>query len=317
MSSSCVPPKSSCVVHNPDPDGPEDDRGNDTDSECGSLCTCSSGSMTSIATSVSTSNPHHSRRLAGSSASLSQSLPHQHRPSSGNASETNGNPYFVVFVPPALVPGRRRNCGNCPCFGTLGKVLRAYILTACEFCPWVAGFVLIYYAFYWWGIGPGFTAFLFMMGSHALLRFLKARGEPDCTLRRLQESRNAEEENDDDNDGNNNDEGSSEEPPEEVVNESPPSYESAVGKPPPYDLFHHLTPTQPRSSPTQEVKKQNINNNILTVPTDYPLRKEPRDSIDLAEEDDDVFLPSYQDALRLSFRSEKESPPSPDNREES
>lgn len=58
--------------------------------------------------------------------------------------------------------------------------LRVVLRTTCEFFPWVAGFVAIYYTFYWWGLGSGFSAFLFMMGTHALIRFIRARSSSEC-----------------------------------------------------------------------------------------------------------------------------------------
>lgn len=343
MSSSCVPTKSSCVMHDPDPGSHAlNDHGSDTDSECGSLCTCTSSSMSSIATSVANCNHPNGRcsRLAGSSVSLSQPQTQQQSatgggtlPTStgatngatGQATNANGNPYFVVFVPPTMLPGRDEDCGNYRGQSAVQTALKAYFITACEFCPWVAGFILIYYAFYWWGIGPGFSAFLFTMGSHALIRFLRARGEWGCGITRLsrvpqtnssnaeEENENEEEEHEEGEEGNN-EERSGDAPPTIMVHENPPSYELAVVKPPPYDLYHHLTPTQPRSQ-IQQKCKENLRDSFLKVP-EFLGQDTQSNASDC---DDDLFLPSYQDAIRLSFRSEKEEedkePPTTDGDE--
>lgn len=177
MSSSCVPPKN-CVVHDPDPGSHDND---DSRSECGSLCTCTSSSMTSIATSVS-------RDPRGSSVSLASpavsSAPNG-TPASPQAQETSDNPFIVVFVPSQMLSGRH-GCGTCgTCYGeaAMKTALRVILRTACEFCPWVAGFVIIYYTFYWWGLGSGFSAFLIMMGTHALIRFIRARSSSKCLFK--------------------------------------------------------------------------------------------------------------------------------------
>lgn len=90
---------------------------------------------------------------------------------------------------------------------------------------------------------------------------------------------------------------------EKLANEKPPSYEAAVVKPPPYDLQYHLTPTQPRSqSLPYEPEKQYVGKMFLTVPH-LLVEGTTEDTLD---DKDDVFLPSYQDAIRLSFRSDKD-----------
>lgn len=177
MSSSCVPPKN-CVVHDPDPGSHDND---DSRSECGSLCTCTSSSMTSIATSVS-------RDPRGSSASLDNpavSSAPSGTSATPQAQETSDNPFIVVFVPSQMLSGRQ-GCGTCgTCYGeaAMKTALRVILRTSCEFCPWVAGFVIIYYTFYWWGLGSGFSAFLLMMGTHALIRFIRARSSSKCLLK--------------------------------------------------------------------------------------------------------------------------------------
>ncbi|XP_042863511.1 uncharacterized protein LOC122247884 isoform X2 [Penaeus japonicus] len=304
MSSSCVPPKN-CVVHDPDPGSHSHDN-DDSRSECGSLCTCTSSSMTSIATSVS-------RDPRGSSISLANPAAASPAPNSTSASaqtqETSENPFIVVFVPPQMLSSRR-GCGTCgTCYGetAMKTALRVVLRTTCEFFPWVAGFVAIYYTFYWWGLGSGFSAFLFMMGTHALIRFIRARSSSEClskcSRRDVADAPNAEEgENGEEESGQEEQREEPERPPD-IALESPPSYEAAVVKPPPYDLYHHLTPTQPRSAlqapPITEKKLQK--SQFLGLPN---LHQPPGITDD---EDDDVFLPSYQEAVRLSLRSEKKS----------
>lgn len=58
--------------------------------------------------------------------------------------------------------------------------LRHFLLTMSEFFPWLAGFVIIYYSYCWWGMGFGFSAFLFMIGAHAIIRLVKTRGVLSC-----------------------------------------------------------------------------------------------------------------------------------------
>ena len=53
-------------------------------------------------------------------------------------------------------------------------------MTFSEFFPWVAGFIIIYYSYSWWGMASGFSAFLFMIGAHAFLRLVKTRGVLAC-----------------------------------------------------------------------------------------------------------------------------------------
>lgn len=62
----------------------------------------------------------------------------------------------------------------------LASSLRHFLLTMSEFFPWVAGFVVIYYSYCWWGMGSGFSAFLFMIGAHAVIRLIKTRGVLSC-----------------------------------------------------------------------------------------------------------------------------------------
>ncbi|XP_068228208.1 uncharacterized protein [Palaemon carinicauda] len=345
MSSSCVPPKGAMVSSDPNPGATnEHNHGGDTDSECGSFCTCTTNSsMTSLATSVTNSqsnDDHDSRR--DSSVSAAEPLPEedeegeeestsaqrQGRPqrqqtvataiptpptgtatavATGQATGANGSSYFVVFVPPAVLPGQNtNNCGNCQGQPDVNLAMKTSFLTALEFCPWVAGIVFIYYAFYLWGIGPGFSAFLFVMGTHALIRFLRTKGPTECGLFKL----NRVDENNPPPEMTENEEAAPEvtveaenaNAPEEIVNENPPSYEVAVVKPPPYDLYHHLTPTQPRCQIQPDYEyRPSIDDNFLSVPQ-LVTKKEPSQ----VDEDDDVFLPSYQDAIRLSICSGKD-----------
>lgn len=183
MSSSCVPPKGGCTVHSsytfdPDPCRTDDPDGDDSSSECGSLCTCTSSSMTSLATSIGNRDPNRLGHNSASSASLAAAPQQQPAaaPTTGTqaATQTTDNPYIVVFVPPQMMSGSR--CGNCQSQTTFQSMLRLSILRVCEFCPWLLGFVVIYYSFHWWGLGPAFSAFLFMVGAHAIIRFFKARG---------------------------------------------------------------------------------------------------------------------------------------------
>lgn len=91
--------------------------------------------------------------------------------------------------------------------------------------------------------------------------------------------------------------------PPDIALEEPPSYEAAVVKPPPYDLYHHLTPTQPRSAlPAPPITEKKLHKSqFLGLPN---LQQPP---IVTDDEDDDVFLPSYQEAVRLSLKTEKKS----------
>lgn len=301
MSSSCVPPKN-CVVHDPDPGSHDND---DSRSECGSLCTCTSSSMTSIATSVS-------RDPRGSSASLDNpavSSAPSGTSATPQAQETSDNPFIVVFVPSQMLSGRQ-GCGTCgTCYGeaAMKTALRVILRTSCEFCPWVAGFVIIYYTFYWWGLGSGFSAFLLMMGTHALIRFIRARSSSKCLLKCSRgddaDAPNAEEEESGEEGSGQEEQREETERPPDIALEEPPSYEAAVVKPPPYDLYHHLTPTQPRSAlqapPITEKKLHK--SQFLGLPN---LQQPP---IVTDDEDDDVFLPSYQEAVRLSLKTEKKS----------
>nr|XP_053633358.1 uncharacterized protein LOC128689251 [Cherax quadricarinatus] len=84
-------------------------------------------------------------------------------------------------------------------------------------------------------------------------------------------------------------------------NEKPPSYEAAVVKPPPYDLQFHLTPTQPCSQTGIDFGKEQFKIDSANVPK---LVTEGTTESALSKED--VFLPSYQDAIRLSFSSDKD-----------
>ncbi|XP_064114800.1 uncharacterized protein LOC135221011 [Macrobrachium nipponense] len=382
MSSSCVPPKGSMVSHDPDPrSNSERNHGGDTDSECGSFCTCTtSSSTTSLATSVThpQSNEDDPDSRRSSSASAVEPLPeedeggeeessppqtHERQRQQQAASAAtpapavaaaaaaaaaaqpagaNGSSYFVVFVPPTMLPGQSNtNCGNCHGHNNLNLTMKTTLMTALEFCPWIAGIVFIYYAFYLWGIGPGFSAFLFMMGTHAFIRFLRTKGPTKCGLFKL----NRVDENNPPPETTDNEETTTEvtvevenaDAPDEIENESPPSYEVAVVKPPPYDLYHHLTPTQPRTQFQSEYEYRNsidysssigyrssidyrnsidysssigyrssidyrnsIDENFLSVPQ-MTIKKEPSE----VDEDDDIFLPSYNDAIRLSICSGK------------
>lgn len=71
-------------------------------------------------------------------------------------------------------------------------------------------------------------------------------------------------------------------------NEKPPPYDVAVVKPPPYDLQCHLTPQQlVRDLPVKP--RRCSSEELLIVPSRLPIE----------DNDKDMFLPSYQDAVRL------------------
>ncbi|KAK3890353.1 hypothetical protein Pcinc_005731 [Petrolisthes cinctipes] len=104
----------------------------------------------------------------------------------------------------------------------------------------------------------------------------------------------------------------------EEEEEKPPSYEAALVEPPPYDLHNHLTPTQPRSQAVGGVRGRGESSdpprqqqNFLEVPRTLlgPRRTTKTDDDDNNNDDDDeqdAFLPSYHDAIRLSFCSDTE-----------
>ncbi|XP_071526040.1 uncharacterized protein [Panulirus ornatus] len=314
MSSSCVPPKG-CVVHNPDPysQDPDPHRHDDCDdsgSECGSLCTCTSSSMTSLATSMGSREAIALGRNSASSMYLAAppAAPPAGTQVATQTADSSGSPYFVVFVSPQMSGREGNGCGNCQQRQTVQAALKSSLRTACDFCPWIAGFVIIYYSFYWWGLGPGFSAFLCVVGAHAIVRFFKARGVLHCSANNLseaqQESDPSQEEEGDEEDSEGVEQRARQQAIENLANEKPPSYEAAVVKPPPYDLHFHLTPTQPRSQTVaHDPEKQFLNKmEFLTVPN-LVVDGTAEDSCD---EKDDVFLPSYQDAIRLSFRSDKD-----------
>lgn len=330
------------VSHDPDPrSNSEHNHGGDTDSECGSFCTCTtSSSTTSLATSVTNPQPNEedpdSRRSSSASAvqplteedegeeessPQTQELQRQQRAvnaatpapavaaaaaAADQPAGASGSSYFVVFVPPTMLPGQSsNNCGNCQGHSNLNLTMKTSLITALEFCPWIAGIVFIYYAFYLWGIGPGFSAFLFVMGTHAFIRFLRTTGPTKCGLFKL----NRVDENDPPPETTENEETTTEVTVEvenadasnEIENESPPSYEIAVVKPPPYDLYYHLTPTQARSQFQADYEYRNsIDENFLSVPQ-LTIKKEPSE----VDEDEDIFLPSYNDAIRFSISSGK------------
>lgn len=170
MSSSCVPPKN-CVIHDPDPSGHDDH--SDTSSDCGSLCTCTSTSMASIATIDRTPERDSSSLVAP--PSTYQIVP--------QTPEVRRDPrYDAVRVPQRTASRRERSrCSStCQRSHALADSLRHFLLSMSEFLPWVAGFVVIYYSYCWWGMGSGFTAFLFMIGAHAVIRLIKTRGALGC-----------------------------------------------------------------------------------------------------------------------------------------
>ena len=169
MSSSCLPPRN-CVVHNPDPSGHDDH--SDTSSECGSLCTCTSGSMASIATIGSNNRVPDRLGQEGECAALVSPLPGTPVVPQAEDNATNG--YLLVRVPQRVIC-----CRKLKSFGFTAS-LRHFLLTSCEFFPWLAGFVIIYYSYRWWGMASGFSAFLFMIGAHAFLRLIKTRGVLGC-----------------------------------------------------------------------------------------------------------------------------------------
>lgn len=169
MSSSCVPPKN-CAVH--DPDVSTHDDHSDTSSECGSLCSCESGSTASLSTIDRA--PVRNTATQEAPPAVPQAVP-QTTGVEGNAG------YFPVRVPQRATSGReRRRCGGCQRTRLLAASLRHFLLTMSEFFPWVAGFVIIYYSYCWWGMGSGFSAFLFMIGAHAVIRLVKTRGVLSC-----------------------------------------------------------------------------------------------------------------------------------------
>ncbi|KAK8745906.1 hypothetical protein OTU49_000085 [Cherax quadricarinatus] len=300
MSSSFVLPKSSVGStanhnnHRPDRYG-SDDNG-DTVSDCGSLCTCTSSSLTSLDTCAANRDPNRLDHNIVSSVSQAEQQPTGTQVSRVTTDNSN-NSYFVVFVPPQMVSGRRLDiCGNCQDMKIL-ESLWLSLLKICEICLWVASFLIIYYSFQWWGLGPGFSAFLFMIGAHAFIRLMKTQGALQCSTtnvsQRQQEAagraqvggRVQQEQNAVQNSGN----------------EKPPSYEAAVVKPPPYDLQFHLTPTQPCSQTGIDFGKEQFKIDSVNVPK---LVTEGTTESALSKED--VFLPSYQDAIRLSFSSDKD-----------
>ncbi|XP_042219877.1 uncharacterized protein LOC121864774 [Homarus americanus] len=323
MSSSCVPPKG-CVVHNHDSYNYDDH--DDSSSECGSLCTCTSSSMTSLTSSTVSRDPSRLGQNSESSVSLAMpstaTLTATHtatRTATNTTTQTatqttdssSGNPYIVVFVPPQMVPGRiRTSCGNCQNHKALQEALRTSLMRACDFFPWVAGFVIIYYSFYWWGLGSGFSAILFTVGAHAIIRFVKTRGVLECSSinsSQPQQEDDPSEEDEEESEGETQQRGQEEVVTRDLANEKPPSYEAAVVKPPPYDLQFHLTPRQSRCQAVlnHPDDKNVIKVDFLTVPT---LTVDNTKDVEGALDDkEDLSLPSYQDAIRLSFRSDKSS----------
>lgn len=285
MSSSCVPPKN-CVIHDSDLSGHDDQ--SDASSECGSLCSCESGSIASLATINRAPERDNSTLVAP--PAMPQAVPQ-------TPGVEGDSGYFPVRVPQrATSESERSRCGGCQRTHLVAASLRHFLLTISEFFPWVAGFVIIYYSYCWWGMGSGFSAFLFMIGAHAVIRLVKTRGVLSCVPYKSQphvESDPSSSESED------------EEEPEQQqhaaqevrvdwASEKPPSYEVAVVKPPPYDLQYHLTPQQHVGY--------------------LPVKLQPRPSAELLivpsrlgeNGDNDLFPPSYQDAMMLSLHSDTE-----------
>lgn len=291
MASSCVPPKS-CVVHDPDPSGHDDH--SDTSSECGSLCTCTSGSMASIATIGSNNRVPDRQGQDGESEALvapltdTQVVPQMEE-------EDEDNRYFVVRVPQRVVCCRELR--SLPVTASL----RHFLLTSSEFFPWLAGFVVIYYSYCWWGMASGFSAFLFMIGAHAVLRLVRTRGVLACVPFSSQTQDSDTSEGEDESDAE------LQRAPQEVTidrsAEKPPSYDVAVVKPPPYDLQFHLTPKERHSGPPK--KPQHFPNaERCPIPdTVSTERWTPSHTVDESEND---VLPSYHDAMKLSLRNDSD-----------
>ncbi|KAK3874740.1 hypothetical protein Pcinc_020337 [Petrolisthes cinctipes] len=76
MSSSCVPPKTPCVLHAPAEENNDSDEGGS--SECGSLCTCTSGSLSSLTAPVSSMDTRDRLVVAAPNSSLSASFSSTH-----------------------------------------------------------------------------------------------------------------------------------------------------------------------------------------------------------------------------------------------
>ncbi|KAK8407334.1 hypothetical protein O3P69_002102 [Scylla paramamosain] len=280
MSSSCVPPKN-CVVHNPDPSGHDDH--SDTSSECGSLCSCTSGSMTSLATISSNSRvPDRAAQESECAALVTPTHVDQVVPQSQEEEENNR--YFLVRASQRACCRKLRN-------PACTSSLRHFLVTSSEFFPWVAGFVIIYYSYCWWGMASGFSAFLFMIGAHAFLRLVKTRGVLGCVPYSSQtqvESDASEGEDDAEAD-------LQQETPEATIDrsaEKPPSYDVAVVKPPPYDLKFHLTPKELHSGPRNKPGRCH-NAGRHAIPA----------TVSMVDESENDVLPSYQDAMKLSFHT--------------
>ncbi|KAG0719601.1 hypothetical protein GWK47_007209 [Chionoecetes opilio] len=283
MSSSCVPPKN-CVVHDPDPSGHDDH--SDTSSECGSLCTCTSGSLASIATIGNNNNrvPDRLGQDGESAALVPSSTGTQVVPQA--AVEDEDHSYFAVRVPHRVVCCRKLKT---PAVATS---LKRLLLTTIEFFPVLAGFMIIYYSYYWWGMASGFSAFFFMVGAHAVLRLIRTRGVLSCIPYSSQTQAES-----DPSEGEDEEEADLQQVSQQGVidrsAEKPPSYDAAVVKPPPYDLQLHLTPKELQSGPADKARRPTVPATVLMD------RWTQASNIDDSEND---TLPSYQDAVKLSHR---------------
>ncbi|XP_069164851.1 uncharacterized protein [Procambarus clarkii] len=306
MTSSCVPPKSGSIP----PEAPSlrhDHNGNDdngdTSSDSDSICTCASNSTTSLDGSPVSRDVGRLDQNTESSVSP-VAPPSTDTQAATQTIDSNGNPHLVIYIsPPVVVPARECNiCNNCrkQQQGLL-EHLWLGVVKICEFCPWVVGFVIIYYCFHWWGVGPGFSAFLFTVGVHAMIRLVRTHGALECSSLQVPEghleSNSVEErvaaESRDQRQAR-------QDATHESANEKPPSYEAALVRPPPYDLYYHLSPAKPRD----QALVNNLEGGLLK--TDFlSLPSLVEGSRVVRPEDDDASLPSYQEAIiRQSYRNE-------------
>ncbi|XP_076064395.1 uncharacterized protein LOC143038751 [Oratosquilla oratoria] len=208
-------------------------------------------------------------------------------------------PFIALYMPRTGRLGGRRH-------GVTKAFIRALSLTFFELMPWMMGLVAIYYAFKMWGLGPGFSAFLLMMGIHACLRWRKAQSsrDPFCLVSRMrgrsQQQQIPQEEAGDRRpavqEENEEDRASGGEGHDSV---EPPPYDMVITKPPPYELlfnFQTQSCLEPCPKNVQGIRAPCSTPSLLpgaTTSTDDEVREE------------DAFLPSYTDAVVISARQNR------------